>query len=129
MMNITRASKMQYVPASHEDPKNPGSLKKVLVKKDDVMAGRLQMVNWSLLPAGKSFAPHYHEDLEELFIIMKGEAEITVGSETSMVIKGDAIIVAPRIIHSMKNTGQEDVEFLAIGISGNKGGKTVTVTQ
>ncbi|NMB56994.1 hypothetical protein GYA19_03600 [Candidatus Beckwithbacteria bacterium] len=30
-MKIIRASDIQFVPASHEDPKNPGVLKKIML--------------------------------------------------------------------------------------------------
>lgn len=126
-MKIIRGSDLSYVPASHEDPKNPGSLKKILVGKDDVQAGRLQMVNWSLLPVGKSFTSHYHEDLEEIFIIAQGSAEITAGKEKAVLQKGDCICIPPRTPHAMKNIGTVDVEFLAIGIASGTGGKTVLV--
>ena len=75
-MRVIRATELEFVAASHEDPDSPGVLKKVLLQRDDLIAGRVQMVNWALLPVGQSFSPHYHEDMEEVFIVIRGRAEI-----------------------------------------------------
>lgn len=117
----------EFVPASHEDPRAPGTLKKVLLKKDDLRAGRLQMVNWSLLAAGKQFARHYHEDMQEIFIGVAGEAEITVAGETFTMRRGDTVVIDSREIHQMRNPGPDDFEYLVAGVAGDANGKTVVV--
>ncbi len=127
-MNIIRSSNLQFVPASHEDAKNPGSFKKVLFGKDDLLDGRIAMVNWAKLPRRKSFRAHFHEDMEEVFIIMSGKVEITVEQESATLEKGDAIVIPIHAVHTMKAVGEEDTEYIAMGISLGKGGKTV-VTQ
>jgi len=38
---------------------------------------------------------------------------------------GEADVTPPREVHEMKNTGEEDLEYFALGISRGKGGKTV----
>ena len=50
-----------FIPASHEDPRNPGVLKRVIATKHDFQEGHVQMLNWARLPAGSSFQLHYHE--------------------------------------------------------------------
>jgi mannose-1-phosphate guanylyltransferase len=85
------------------------------------------MVNWSRLPAGKSFAPHYHEDMQEMFIMIRGVAEITIGSETAILQTGDSVLINACEVHVMHNRGSEDVEYLAIGIAGTANGRTVVV--
>jgi mannose-6-phosphate isomerase-like protein (cupin superfamily) len=126
-MNIIRGNKLQYVPASHEDPQNPGSLKKVLLKKDDIKQGRLQMINWSILPVGKSFEAHFHEDMDEVFIIVNGKAEISIEREREVLEKGDAVIIPAKKVHIMSNISAIDLEYIALGVSSETGGKTVVV--
>ena len=63
-MNIVRSGDCVFVPASHEDSEVPGVLKKVLLRKDDFIDGKVQMLNWALLPVGRSFSPHYHQDMQ-----------------------------------------------------------------
>ena len=36
-MQIVRGSEIEFVPASHEDPQNPGVLKRVLATKNDLI--------------------------------------------------------------------------------------------
>jgi mannose-6-phosphate isomerase-like protein (cupin superfamily) len=117
-----------YVPASHEDPLAPGVWKKILLGREDVQAGRVQMVNWARLPVGQAFAPHYHEDLQEIFVIVSGQAEITAGTETAVLRRGDVVSIAPREVHQMRNCGDTDVEYVVLGIAAGVGGKTVVVS-
>jgi mannose-6-phosphate isomerase-like protein (cupin superfamily) len=126
-VRIVRSHSLSFVPAGHEDPLNPGVWKKVLFEKADIQAGHVQMVNWAKLPAGNRFAPHYHEDMQEIFVILQGTVEVTVGRETVVLGRGDSILVDPHEVHQMRNPGPEEVEYLAVGISGGTGGRTVVV--
>ena len=117
----------QFVPASHEDPSRPGVLKRVLAMKEELLDGRVQMINWARLPVGSSFRLHYHEDMEETFILTRGEAMMTVNGQSIQMHSGDAVIVAPLEQHEMTNSGAEDVEYIVVGISLGKNGKTVVV--
>lgn len=125
-MRIIRGSDITYIPASHEDKNNPGVLKKVLTRKNDLLDGRIMMINWAKLPKQKSFAPHFHEDMEEVFIIVSGSVLITVGEETEKMEKGDMVIIPVKSIHTMENKRTIDCEYIALGISKGDGtGKTV----
>lgn len=126
-MRIIRGSEIQFIPASHEDPNNPGVLKRVLATRDDLIDGRIQMINWASLPAGSAFQAHYHEDMEEVFIILTGRTEMTVNGVSNELAPGDAIVIAPREVHSMKNLTDKDLEYVVLGISTEDGGQTVVV--
>ena len=126
-MRIFRLKEMEWVPASHEDQRSPSVWKKVLLQKADLSGGRVQMVNWCRMEPEKGFRAHYHEDMEEIFIILKGHAKILADGEETEMGKGEAVVIPPRVVHEMKNVGGEDLEYLAVGISQGKGGKTVVV--
>lgn len=126
-MHLIRGDEIEYVPASHEDPNDPGVLKKVLATKQQLIGGRVQMLNWSRLPVGKSFQPHYHEDMQEVFVLLNGRVRMTVSESEHELGKGDAILVAPREIHEMTNICDQAVEYIVFGISTEEGGKTVNV--
>jgi mannose-6-phosphate isomerase-like protein (cupin superfamily) len=126
-MRIIRFDSQEFVPAGHENPLAPGVVKKVLFKKADLQPGQIQMVNWSSLAVGNRFAKHYHEDMQEFFIVMQGETQITVGDETTTLGRGDAILIDAREVHEMYNAGSVTVEYLAVGITSDTGGKTVLV--
>jgi mannose-6-phosphate isomerase-like protein (cupin superfamily) len=124
-MKIFRLKDLEWTPASHENPESPSVWKKVLLQKADLLEGRVQMVNWCRMEPEKAFRAHYHEDLEEIFIILKGQGKILVDGEEAEMGKGEAVVIPPGIVHEMKNAGGEDLEYLAVGISQGKGGKTV----
>ena len=126
-MKIVRFKDLEFIPASHEDKKSPGVWKKILLEKKEFIKGRVQMVNWAKLPVKKGFKPHYHQDMQEIFIIIKGKAQIKIEKKEAILKKGDAVIIPISKIHTMKNIGKETVEYLVIGISLGKGGKTINV--
>jgi mannose-6-phosphate isomerase-like protein (cupin superfamily) len=126
-MRLIRSTDLPFLPAGHENPTSPGVWKKVLLQKGDLQAGQVQMINWARMPAGKSFAPHYHEDMQEVFVIAQGTAEMTAGGHTALLGPGDAVLIDAREVHVMRNAGDVDVEYLAMGIAGGVGGKTVVV--
>ena len=126
-MKIIRLKELEFLPAGHEDPKSPGVLIKILLQKRDLLADHLQMVNWAKLGVGKSFRPHYHQDMEEIFIILKGKSRIRIQEEEAELGKEQMVLIPLGQIHEMKNIGPEEVEYIVIGISQGKGGKTVLI--
>lgn len=126
-MKIIHFHSFPYVPASHEDPKNPGVVKKVLLKYTDLVKGRIQMINWAKLGPRKSFRTHYHEDMEEIFIILTGKAKLSIDKEDVMLQKRDTVIIGVGKVHTMINVGDTAVEYIAIGITPKGNGKTIVV--
>ena len=126
-MKIVRFKNLDFIPASHEDPKDPGALKKVLLNRDDIPAGRIQMINWAKIPKGKSFAPHYHEKMIEVFIIMNGKVKARIADEEAILEKGDMVIAMMGQVHTMTNLSYEDIDYITVGVVTSEGGKTVNV--
>lgn len=124
-MKIVRGKDLEFVPASHENPEMPGVFKKVLATRDDLLAGRVQMINWASMPVGATFAAHYHEDMEEVFVIVSGSAEITISGVRNSLASGDVVVIPPRSLHEMKNCGSVPLEYIVVGITTDQGGKTV----
>lgn len=126
-MKVARASEQSFVPASHENPLDPGCLKKVLFAKGDICKGSVQMVNWACMPKGKSFQLHYHEDMDEVFVIVSGKVEMMVNDERSVLNPGDGVVVKARQHHRMNNIGDTDVQYIVFGVSTEQGGATRVV--
>ncbi len=126
-MNIIRGSNLSFEPASHEDPNDPGVLKKILLHREELIKGNIQMINWAHMPVGKAFSAHYHESMQEVFIIISGKAEIEIDSQKETLEKGDAVVIPEKAVHIMKNVSTIPVEYIAIGITERQGGKTVNV--
>jgi mannose-6-phosphate isomerase-like protein (cupin superfamily) len=128
-MKIIRFSNIPYTPASHEDPSHPGVLKKVLLHADSFVGGHVQMINWATLGVAKGFTPHYHEDMQEVFIIVNGKARIQIDHEQARLEPGDAVVVPIGAMHTMDNIGDGDVDYIAIGVALGNNGKTVVVSD
>jgi mannose-6-phosphate isomerase-like protein (cupin superfamily) len=124
-----KGEELEFTPASHEDPKDPGALKKILLGKGALPAnGSIMMVNWAKIPAGKSFSLHYHEDMYEVFTFISGTGEMSVGAENAFVSSGDCVLVPPKTPHKLKNTSSlEDIHYIVFGVSYGEGGKTVVL--
>lgn len=116
-MKIIRFKDIAQVPASHEDPKDPGAVKKVLLTVEEGIQGKIQMVNWATLLPGRSFRPHYHESMLEIFVMMAPGAVANVGGREVMLEKGDALVVPSRETHEMKNPTSTPIEYVVVGIA------------
>lgn len=125
-MKLIHISQKQLEPATHEDPKNPGVLKKVLFSTADFDPEcGLRMLNYAVMQPGQAFALHSHDTLEEVFYILEGNGEITIGSETQEISSEMAVIVPKQTKHIMKNIGETPLIYLAFGAA-QKDGKTVS---
>ena len=52
------------------------------------------------------------DSAEELLLIYSGEAEVTVGNETSKLSKGQLAVVPKLVPHNLRNKGSETVKVL-----------------
>ena len=64
-----------------------------------------------LAPAGAT-VQHHHKVTEEIYYILSGTADMTLGHETRAVGPGDAIAIPPGIRHTIRNTGATELVFL-----------------
>lgn len=128
-MKVIRGSAIEFVPASHEDPHNPGVLKRVLATNADLQTGQVQMLNWARLPIGSSFAAHYHQDMQEAFVILSGKVQMTVDGQQVELSQGDAILIDANEVHKMINIGDQLADYIVFGISSQNGGQTIVVER
>lgn len=126
-MKIVRFKDLEFIPASHEDPKDPGALKKILLQRKDLPPGRIQMINWARIPIGKTFKPHYHESMIEVFIIISGKVKAKIDNEEAILEKGDMVIAMEKQVHTFENISNEPVNYFAMGMVTEEGGKTINV--
>ena len=83
------------------------------------------LTNWSyvdhlLLPPGTSVGRHRHVGVEEVYYVMNGSGEAQVDQETAIIQYGDAVPVHPSEVHTFRNNGSQDLEFMIIGIAVQK---------
>jgi mannose-6-phosphate isomerase-like protein (cupin superfamily) len=57
---------------------------------------------------------HFHEELEEIYIVTRGTLTMRFEDEIEVVAAGSAVRVAPGTIRSHRNEGEEPVEIWAV---------------
>ena len=128
-MHFVAADHSDFVPASHENPSAPGVLKRVIAGDSAFPFGQVRMLNWARLPVGASFRPHYHEDMQETFVLVRGHVRMRGGDQCVTMQPGDTVLVPPGEIHQMWNAGSEVAEYLVFGISTGENGRTIVVND
>jgi mannose-6-phosphate isomerase-like protein (cupin superfamily) len=57
---------------------------------------------------------HFHDEVEELYLVMRGTLTMRFGDDVRAVRAGSAVRVAPRTPRSRRNEGDEPVEMWAV---------------
>ena len=70
-------------------------------------------VAYAMLQTGKSYEAHAHGDHEEGYYIIAGHGTMTINGERQSIRDGDAIFIPAGDTHSISNTGEEFLVFLA----------------
>jgi len=128
-MKLIQADDAAFVPASHERPDAPGVLKRVIARATEFQAGQIQMLNWARLPGRSSFQPHYHEDMQEAFVLVSGRVRMTCDDTSVEMAPGDCVLVEPHEVHCMENLRDSTAEYIVFGVSSGRGGRTVVVND
>ena len=75
------------------------------------------IVSKTILHSGKQTGGHNHSGQEEVYIFMKGEGTMIVGTKTFEVKAGDTILIPDGDFHQVHNTGfyaEDDLEFICV---------------
>lgn len=67
-----------------------------------------------ILPVGAEVGRHFHKETEEIYYILSGAGEMTVGDEIRSVSAGDAVFIPRNHVHTLKNTGTEPIKLLLV---------------
>ncbi len=82
---------------------------KLLIKPEEAETIALGYV--AVLP-GEYTKTGFHEDEEEIYVILKGKAILTIGVEECEVRAGDVAYVPRNNVHKMKCISEEKLEYL-----------------
>jgi mannose-6-phosphate isomerase-like protein (cupin superfamily) len=74
-----------------------------------------------IAPGGGGVGHHFHNTVEEMFVIFDGEAEFTVNGRTSLLRGSVGAPVRMGNSHAIYNPGPHPVEFMNINVSTLKG--------
>jgi mannose-6-phosphate isomerase-like protein (cupin superfamily) len=92
------------------------------------------LTNWGyvdhlIIPPGSSEGRHRHATVGEVYYVLNGEGQVTVGGETAGIRKGDGVPILPDEGHAVVNTGTQDLELMIIGIATEKNKLDTTVLK
>ena len=63
---------------------------------------------------GQETVDHTHRQAEEIYYFLNGSGRMHLEGETEAVGPRDAVYIPPETVHSVQNTGTEDLVFLCI---------------
>jgi mannose-6-phosphate isomerase-like protein (cupin superfamily) len=118
--SIVRADDVQDLYAGTDVPGEFRSLTRAL--ESEQLAATLIRV-----PAHSDFEQgtgHYHEDIEELYLVTRGTLTMRFGDDIAKVGSGSVVRVAPGTPRSHRNEGDEPVEMWAVSRSLRRGDAT-----
>lgn len=116
---------IQEVPAF--TTKDGSVIRELLAHRNSAI--RYQSLAEARVPPGASTTPHYHAKIEEIYYILAGTANLTIGMETQPVGPGDAIAIPPGQVHAISNTGNEMLTFLCCCAPGYEHHDTLLVER
>jgi quercetin dioxygenase-like cupin family protein len=68
-----------------------------------------------LAPGSSPHPPHSHQH-EELFLIMRGQLEVTIAGKTTVIGPGSAAFVHSGELHGVRNPGHEDAQYFVVAV-------------
>ena len=81
-------------------------------------------VNAVVLPAAYATKPHYHERQEELYLVLDGEIEFTLGDDKVTLGRNGMVRVSPGTVRSLRNTSPDtEATYFAVGAAGGYVGR------
>jgi mannose-6-phosphate isomerase-like protein (cupin superfamily) len=73
-------------------------------------------INAIVVPAGGETTRHYHERQEEVYFVHRGRIEVEFGDGGRVELgPGGVVRVAPETVREIRNIGDEDAVFVAVG--------------
>lgn len=63
-------------------------------------------------PPGTMIPPHVHTNEDEIFKVLEGELEVTVGDETTILKAGDLAFAPKNVPHTWKVVGDQDCKTI-----------------
>jgi mannose-6-phosphate isomerase-like protein (cupin superfamily) len=88
-----------------------GLVSRILLQKGDIQDTGIT-VTWVEVAMGSQQQPHQHEP-EQVYVLITGKGQMSVGNEVQEVVAGDLVYIPPHTLHSIKNTGNEILSYVS----------------
>jgi len=99
-----------------EDAHGGSGKRKVLVNPEDITSNHLELVTKAFLGAGSSFDWHSHEDVDEIFIVLKGHGKFYCENEETFYKEDDVFSIHANAKHKITAEGNSPSEFYFVRI-------------
>jgi len=66
----------------------------------------------AIVAAGHETLLHRHHVAEELYYIVQGQGDMSLGDAIFPVVVGDSVCIPPGVAHKIRNTGTEELKIL-----------------
>jgi mannose-6-phosphate isomerase-like protein (cupin superfamily) len=78
------------------------------------LGARNMSVTWLEIPVGAEQALRSDEGAEQVYVIVRGAATMSVAGDTQDVGEGDLILVPPATDHSIANNGEAELACVSV---------------
>ena len=65
-------------------------------------------------PKGLAFPVHQHKECEQTYLVLEGEAEVTLGGQVHELRKGGVVYIPRLTDHAVRNTGDSDLMYIVV---------------
>ncbi|MEM0384063.1 MAG: cupin domain-containing protein [Candidatus Caldarchaeum sp.] len=76
-------------------------------------SSNIYLRKFTIKPGGE-IPSHSHPDMEHVQYVLRGEYDVVLDGVVHRVKTGDVLFIPAKTVHSYRNTGGEDAEFLCI---------------
>jgi len=85
--------------------------RQLLVTPDKLISPYFEVITKGLLETGKIFDWHFHQDVDEIFIVLKGQGKFYSDDEVVDYQIGDIITIPANTKHKIEALGNEINEY------------------
>ena len=77
------------------------------------LGSRNLTVTWVDVPPGGEQRAHSHPESEQVYVIVRGSAQMRVAGDTERVGEGDLVFIPPAAQHEIVNDGSETLVYIS----------------
>lgn len=82
--------------------------------KSELLRGGQVFAGLNCFLPGQVHSLHSHAGQDKLYLILEGQGNVTVGSETDLVEAGDLVLAREGVAHALENPGPGKLVVLAV---------------
>ncbi len=75
------------------------------------LSGSSVSVGRLILYPGFSGSPHSHSNADEVIYLSRGSVHVQIGGSETRLHPGDALTIPLKVVHMIKNSGEEEAEM------------------